>query len=177
MVRCHRQPREDIMTASSKVSLRPAVRSDSKNIHRFVLELAEYQKLAHEVESKQEDIERNLFCKEPRIFCTFAEVSAEPIGFALWYYTHSSFAGRHGLFLEDLYVVKDWRSHGVGKKLFAHLAQKVRDEHLTAIEWSVLTWNTRAIALYIQLGAVTVSKADDHIRFRLKGEKLLALTT
>src|SRR5271166_1949026 len=99
--------------------MRPAVLADAATIYGFIRELADYEHLLGEVEASEDDIRRILFGGHPRAFCDMAELDCEPVGFALWYYNVSTFAGRHGIYLEDLYVQPRARGRGVGKALLA----------------------------------------------------------
>ena len=100
--------------------VRDAAPADAALILRFIEDLADYEKLRHEAEATLADIERELFGPAPKVFCQIAEWKGEPAGFALWFYTFSTFVGRHGIWLEDLFVRSDMRGHGVGK-MRAHL--------------------------------------------------------
>jgi GNAT superfamily N-acetyltransferase len=154
------------------VSVRPAVPADAPLIHAFIRELAEYEKLLHEVEASQSDIAAVLFGPAPRAFCDIAEADGQPIGFALWFYNLSTFAGRHGVYLEDLYVRPEARGLGAGKALLAGLARRCLDEGLARLEWAVLDWNAPSIAFYDRLGA---SAKSEWITRRLTGEALARL--
>ena len=103
------------------VVIRDAVRGDVPVVLQFIRALADYERLSHEVEATTADIERELFGPSPKVFCQLAEVEGKPAGFALWYYTFSTFQGRHGIWLEDLFVNPDMRGHGVGKALLASI--------------------------------------------------------
>ena len=113
-----------------------------------------------------------LFCEGPRAFCDIAEADGEPVGFALWFYSFSTFEGRHGLYLEDLFVRPKARGGGAGLALMRRLAQRCRDENLARFEWAVLDWNAPSIAFYDRLGAAAKS---DWITRRLSGAALAAL--
>ena len=151
------------------LAVRPARPADAALIHSLILELAEYERLASEAHASQADIEALLFCPSPRAFCDIAEAGGEPIGFALWFYNLSTFEGRHGIYLEDLYVRPHARGKGVGRALMCALAQRCLREGLPRLEWTVLDWNAEAIAVYDRLGA---ENKDEWIRRRLSGEAL-----
>ena len=140
--------------AAAKVQVRPASPADASLIYGFIRGLAEYEKLLHEVEATQADVEAALFGQTPRAFCDIAEADGTPVGFALWFYNYSTFRGRHGIYLEDLFVVPQARGLGAGKALLRRLAQRCQDEGLARLEWSVLDWNAPSIAFYEKLGAV-----------------------
>ena len=154
------------------LKIRDAVRGDAPVILDFILALAEYERLAHEAVATVGDIERELFGPSPRVFCQIAEVDSEPAGFALWYYTFSTFQGRHGIWLEDLFVNPQMRGHGVGKALLADLAQRCVREGLGRYEWNVLDWNQPSIDFYLSQGAVFL---DDWRRCRVSGDALARL--
>ncbi|MDR3513621.1 MAG: GNAT family N-acetyltransferase [Caulobacteraceae bacterium] len=154
------------------IAIRPAQPADAPLIYAFIRELAEYEKLLDEVEASQADIAAVLFGPAPRAFCDIAELDGEAVGFALWFYNLSTFTGRHGIYLEDLYVRPIARGAGAGKALLARLARRCLDEGLTRLEWAVLDWNAPAIAFYDRLGA---SAKSDWITRRLSGEALAEL--
>ena len=154
------------------VSVRPARPGEAPLVLSFVRELAEYERLLHEVEATPEILDDALFGPGPRIFCDIAEWHGEPAGFALWYHTFSTFQGRHGIYLEDLYVRPNHRGRGLGVALLERLAARCRDEHLGRLEWSVLDWNEPSIGFYRSLGAEPVA---GWTRYRLAGAPLLKL--
>ena len=158
--------------AAAEVQVRPATPADAGLIYGFIRGLAEYEKLLHEVEATQADVEAALFSEHPRAFCDIAEADGAPVGFALWFYNYSTFRGRHGIYLEDLFVVPEARGLGAGKALLRRLAQRCQDEGLARLEWSVLDWNAPAIAFYDSLGAGAQSEWT--VR-RLTGAPLKAL--
>ena len=135
------------------LTIRPAEPDDAPLIFAFVRELANYERLSHEVVATAEDIRTALFGAEPRVFCDIAEWEGAPAGFALWFYNFSTFRGRCGIYLEDLYVRPAHRDRGLGKALLARLAGRCRDEGLARLEWAVLDWNAPSIAFYESLGA------------------------
>jgi GNAT superfamily N-acetyltransferase len=149
--------------------IRPARPGDADLVLRFIRELAEYERLLHEVKTTRADVERLLFGDAPRAFCDIAELDGAPVGFAFWFYNVSTFEGRHGIYLEDLYVSPEHRGAGAGKALLAGLARRCRDEGLARLEWAVLDWNAPSIAFYDSLGA---SAKTDWITRRLSGEAL-----
>ena len=135
------------------LTIRAAVPADSATIHALICELADYEKLRHEVEAREDDIARALFGANPRVFAEIAEWQGEAAGFSLWFYNYSTFRGRHGIYLEDLYVRPAWRGKGIGKALIAQLARRCVDEGLPRFQWSVLDWNQPSIDFYASLGA------------------------
>ncbi|WP_181707301.1 GNAT family N-acetyltransferase [Chthonobacter rhizosphaerae] len=135
------------------LTIRPAGPDDAPLVLAFIRALAEYEKLLDDVKATDRDIRAALFGPAPKVFCEIAEWNGEPAGFALWYYTFSTFLGRHGLFLEDLFVKPEMRGHGIGKALLATLARRCVDEGLGRFEWEVLDWNQPSIDFYKAQGA------------------------
>lgn len=152
--------------------LRLARPGDAPLVLEFVKELAEYEKLSHEVEADAVSLEAALFGEAPKVFCEIAEWEGRPAGFALWFYTFSTFQGRHGIYLEDLFVRPEFRGFGVGKALLASLAQRCLAEGLGRYEWSVLDWNAPSIAFYKAQGARILTEWQ---RCRVEGPALLRL--
>lgn len=154
------------------LAIRPAGPDDVGMIYGFIRALAEYEHLLDAVTATEGDIGAALFGPQPRAFADLAEIDGAPVGFALWYYSYSTFVGRHGLYLEDLFVVPEARGRGAGKALLRGLAQRCVAEGLGRLEWAVLDWNAPSIAFYDSLGAAAL---DDWIVRRLTGEALAAL--
>ena len=154
---------------SAGLRIRPAAPADRELVFAFVRELAAYEKLADEVKATSADIERALFAANPRVFCDIAEWDGVAAGFALWFYNFSTFRGRHGIFLEDLFVRPAFRGKGLGKALLAHLAARAVAENCSRVDWSVLDWNAPSIAFYKSLGA---EAQDAWTGYRLTGEAL-----
>ena len=152
--------------------VRDAVRADARLIVKFIEDLADYEKLRHEAVATAADIERELFGASPKVFCQIAEWDGRPAGFALWFYTFSTFLGRHGIWLEDLFVKPAMRGHGIGKGLLVDLAKRCVRENLGRLEWAVLDWNEPSIEFYRSQGAVFM---DDWRRCRVTGEALNTL--
>lgn len=152
--------------------IRPAQSADLGLIAALVRELAAYEKLAHEVEATEGDLGAALFGANPRVFCDIAEWRGEPAGFALWFYNFSTFLGRHGLYLEDLFVRPAFRGAGIGKALLSHLARRCVDEGLGRLEWWVLDWNEPAIGFYKRQGARMM---DEWTVCRVTGDALTKL--
>jgi GNAT superfamily N-acetyltransferase len=157
---------------TSGLAIRPATANDAQLIVDFIVALAEYEKLAHEVKASVEDIRRDLFSDSPKVFAEIAEWDGEPVGFALWFYTYSTFQGRHGIWLEDLYVHQSMRGKGIGKSLLQHLAKRCVDESLGRFEWWVLDWNEPSIEFYKAQGGVM---QDEWTKVRVEGEALSKL--
>lgn len=136
------------------VGIRPATPADSGLVFDLVRELADYEQLSHEVDATPDMLSDALFGPNPRVFCDIAEWHGRGVGFALWFYNFSTFRGRHGIYLEDLFVRPAARGHGLGKLLLANLARRCVSENLARLEWSVLDWNEPSIAFYKAQGAV-----------------------
>jgi GNAT superfamily N-acetyltransferase len=149
--------------------VRRAVPGDAAQILRFIADLAAYEKLAHEVKADEADISRDLFGPDPKVFCELAEWAGRPVGFALWFYTYSTFQGRHGIWLEDLFVAPEARGRGIGKALLVELARRCRQEGLGRLEWWVLDWNLPSIEFYQGQGGVM---QDEWTKVRLEGDAL-----
>jgi GNAT superfamily N-acetyltransferase len=154
------------------VAVRPARRRDVPAIYRFIRDLADYEKLLHAVRATEADIAELLFGAAPHASCEIAEADGEPVGFALWFYNVSTFEGRAGIYVEDLFVEPQARGRGAGKALLAALARRCIEENLGRLEWAVLDWNAPAIDFYDSLGALSM---DDWTVRRVTGDALKAL--
>lgn len=157
--------------------LRAAQEADCDIILQLITELADYEELRAEVVADRLALESALFGPSPRVFCTLAEwqdSSHEPAtaGFALWFYNFSTFKGRHGIYLEDLFVRPEFRGRGIGRALLQSLAQRCMSEGLARLEWAVLDWNQPALNFYTQLGAQALTQWVPH---RVTGEALTQL--
>ena len=154
------------------LTIRPAIAADAATIVAFVLALAKYEKLEHEAKASEADILRDLFCADPKVFCEIAEWEGRPVGFSLWFYTYSTFQGRHGIWLEDLYVDPQLRGKGIGKALLVDLARRCIAENLGRFEWWVLDWNEPSIEFYKSQGGVM---QDEWTKVRVEGDALARL--
>lgn len=157
---------------SPAIVIRPAVREDTGRILAFIRELAEYEQLAHEAVADEAGLARQLFGDTPRAEVLIAEVDGEAAGFALFFHNFSTFVGKPGLYLEDLFVRPQYRGLGLGKRLMVRLAKIAQDRDCGRFEWSVLDWNTPAIDFYRSLGAVGM---DAWTVQRVTGDALAAL--
>ncbi len=135
------------------VAIRPVRPHEAGLVLAFVRELAAYEHLLDAVDATEATIDAALFAPSPRVFCDIAEWEGEPAGFALWFPNYSSFRGRHGLYLEDLFVRPAFRRRGIGSALFRQLARRCVTQGWTRFEWAVLDWNAPSIAFYKSLGA------------------------
>lgn len=154
--------------------IRPARPSDAADIHRLVRELADYERSAGQVVATEDDLRRALFGEQPAVFALIAEHDGVVAGIALWFLNYSTWTGRHGIYLEDLYVTPGLRGHGYGRALLAELARICVDRGYGRLEWSVLDWNAPAIGFYASLGAVPM---DEWTVNRLTGPALIALAS
>ena len=160
------------MTTGPIFAIRPAVAADIGLILGFIRELAEYEKLAHEVVTDEAGLAAQLFGERPYAEVLIAEVDGTPAGFALFFHNFSTFVGKPGLYLEDLFVRPTFRGLGLGKRLMLRLAQIAIERDCGRFEWSVLDWNTPAIDFYRSLGAVGM---DEWTMQRVSGDALRAL--
>lgn len=154
------------------IHLRPAQVADVPQILSLIRELAEYENLAHEAVADEATLAAQLFGDRPAAEVVIAEVDGQPAGFALFFHNFSTFLGKRGLYLEDLYVKPDYRGLGLGRRLMVHLAGVAIERDCGRFEWSVLDWNAPAIAFYRQLGALPL---DEWTVQRVTGEALRAL--
>ena len=159
-------------TEKEKVAIRVATLADVSLILEFIKALAEYEKLAHAVEATEADIRRDLFGENPRCFCDIAEAGGQPVGFALWFYNYSTFRGRAGIYLEDLFVKPEARGLGAGKALLRRLAQRCMYSDLGRLECAVLNWYSPSIEFYDSLNAAAM---EEWTVRRLYGDALKAL--
>jgi GNAT superfamily N-acetyltransferase len=154
------------------LAIRPARPGEASLVFQFVRELAEYEKLEHEVQATEAMIDAALFGEQPREFCDIAEWDGEPVGFAVWFLNFSTFSGRPGIYLEDIFVRPAFRGRGVGKALMVHLARKCVENGWARLQWSVLDWNTPSIEFYKSLGGVLL---DEWTVVRVSGDALTRL--
>ena len=151
------------------LALRPATVADVALVLAFIRDLAEYERLAHEVVATEPLLRETLFGERPGAEVVIAELDGGPVGFALFFHNFSTFLGRPGLYLEDLFVRPAARGHGVGRALLARLAAIAVARGCGRFEWAVLDWNEPAIGFYRRLGAVPL---DDWTVQRVTGEAL-----
>jgi GNAT superfamily N-acetyltransferase len=158
--------------SAPEIHLRQAQVADTQQILAFVRELAEYEKLAHEAVADEATLAAQLFGDRPAAEVVIADVDGQPAGFALFFHNFSTFLGKRGLYLEDLFVRPQFRGLGLGRRLMVHLAQLAVERDCGRFEWSVLDWNTPAIDFYRELGA---SPLDEWTVQRVTGDALKAL--
>lgn len=152
--------------------IRTATRDDVALILAFIRELADYERLSHEVVATEASLLASLFASRPAAEVVIAELDFEPVGFAVFFANYSTFRGTPGIYLEDLYVRPAARSRGVGRSLFGHLAQLAVQRGCARLEWAVLDWNEDAISFYRTLGAQAMT---DWTTYRLSGDALAEL--
>jgi len=161
-----------VSEATTAFTLRDATPADLPEVVRLVRALAEYEKLLHEAVGTEEDFRTLLFGEKPVLHAVLAEVDGRVVGQALWFNNVSTFTGRPGIYLEDIFVEPEHRGLGIGKAFFRYLAQRAVAEGWTRLDWQVLDWNEPSIAFYRSLGA---QSGTQWINQRLSGEALRRL--
>ena len=157
------------MAAIQPLRIVPATESDVPLVFEFIRELAKYEKLLDRVEATEGRLRETLFADKPAAECVLGYSGDQAVGFALFYYTYSTFAGLPGLYLEDLFVRPEARGRGFGRMLLQYLARLAKKKGCWRIEWAVLHWNKSAIGFYESLGAVPM---DEWAVYRLSGKPL-----
>ena len=153
----------------SELQIRPATPRDVAQIRRFIVDLAVYEKEPDAVDASEDDIRESLFCANPRVFGLMCEElstegPAKAMGFAVYFFNYSTWLGKHGIYLEDLYVAPEARGQGAGKALLKAVAQIAMDQGCGSYEWSVLKWNTPSIEFYEACGAKPL---DEWVGYRM----------
>ena len=156
----------------TEIGIRPASEEDVPLILSFIKELAEYERLSHEVSVTEELLRFHLFGERREAEVVIGQHADEPAGFALFFHNFSTFLGRPGIYLEDLYVKPAFRGNGIGRTMLVYLARLARERDCGRLEWSVLDWNEPAIGLYRGIGAAPM---DDWTVYRVAGEALQKL--
>lgn len=152
--------------------LRDAGPADVALLLRFIRALAEYEQLLDEAVADEAGLQASLFGRPARAYALIAEHAGAPVGFAVWFYSFSTFSGRPSLYVEDVFVEPEQRGNGIGRAIFAHLAARAVREGCVRMEWSVLDWNEPAIRFYRGIGAQAM---DEWTPQRLAGDALAAL--
>lgn len=160
------------MSDTNDLSLSLATETDLPQIMDFIKALADYERLADAVVATEEGLRESLFGARPYAECIIARFQGEPAGFALFFHNFSTFLGRPGIYLEDLFVNPELRSKGIGRALLQRLAQLALERNCGRLEWSVLDWNESAIGFYKSIGAVSL---DEWTIFRMRGDGLKQL--
>ena len=155
--------------AVTAFEIRPATKADVPTILGLIRELADYERLSKEAVATEEDLHDWLFGEKPVAKVIIGEYRGKPVSFALFFYNFSTFLGRPGVYLEDLYVKPDYRHKGFGRRLMVYIAQWAKAKNCGRFEWAVLNWNTPAIELYEKLGA---EPQKEWTVYRLSGETL-----
>ncbi len=153
----------------TKITLREATINDAQTIFNFVKELAIYEKAEHEVKTSVKQVEESVFGKDSVTYAIICELDNKPVGMALYFFNYSTWLGRNGIYLEDLYVSPEYRGVGAGKALLKRLAQIAVEKKCGRIDWQVLDWNKPSIDFYDSIGAKGLT---DWIPYRLMGEAL-----
>jgi GNAT superfamily N-acetyltransferase len=152
--------------------VREARESDLDRIRQLIIDLAHYERAAHEVRTTTEQLRVALFGPQPAAYVLVAESANQVVGFALYFRSFSTWEGVHGIYLEDLYVMPEYRGTGLGRDLLTSLAELAAERGYARLEWAVLDWNQPAIDFYRSLGAVAM---DEWTVYRLSGEALRAV--
>jgi len=154
------------------LKIRSANAGDAALILRFITDLAIYEEAESEVVASESDIRDSLFARDSSTHALICELDGKAIGFAVYFFNYSTWLGKHGLYLEDLYVAPESRGSGAGKALLKHLAQIAVSKNCGRFEWSVLDWNEPAIGFYKSIGA---EPQDEWVAYRLTGKALVDL--
>ena len=152
--------------------IRSAKPEDLSEISSLIKELADYERAPEQAIATIEDLDAALFGPSPKVFCEIVEVDGTVLGFAIWFLNFSTWQGKHGIYLEDLFIRPQYRGSGWGKKLLEHLAAKCLENNWGRFQWWVLDWNEPAIEFYRALGA---SPMDEWTVYRVAGEELKKL--
>ena len=151
------------------ITIRKAELKDASTLLHFITKIAEYEKLAHEVENTVEKIEQRFFSEHPIVFALIVEnEQKEAIGYAIYFFNYSTFTGDHGLYLEDFYIDEEYRHQGIGKQVFNELIAIAKQKQCSRMEWIVLDWNTPAIQFYESYDARPL---NEWIQYRLVREQ------
>ncbi len=154
------------------MKIRPARIDESGKILELIKELADDEKASHEVAATELEIKATIFAENPKVHCDFVEVDGEIAGMAIWFLNYSTWQGKHGIYLEDLYVKPEFRGRGYGKALLQHLAELCNERGYGRFQWWVLDWNSPAIEFYRALGAEAMS---EWTVYRVSGDALKEL--
>ncbi|WP_421716344.1 GNAT family N-acetyltransferase [Arcobacter arenosus] len=152
------------------LTIRDAVASDAKTIYDFIIELAIYEKEPDAVVTTVEETKEKIFNENSNVKALICEENGKPIGHAIYFYNYSTWLGKYGIYLEDLYVTESKRGLGAGKKMLKYLAKKALEENCGRFEWSCLDWNKPSRDFYESIGA---KSQDEWIGYRLEGDSLI----
>lgn len=154
------------------LTIRPAIPADNALIRAYIAELAEYERAPEKAVATEADIAKHVFGEHPLVRVEMAEWDGQPAGFALWFFNFSSWEGKPGVYLEDLWVRPAFRGKGIGKALLQHLAKRAVEHGCTRYVWQVLDWNTPSIDFYKAMGAQVMT---EWLTCRVEGEALKRL--
>ena len=154
------------------MQIRPARRDEVGIVLQLIHDLAVYEKAPNEVEATEKELRETIFSSDPKVFCDLVEVDGEIAGMAIWFLNYSTWQGKHGIYLEDLFIKPEYRGRGYGKALLKHLAKICDDKGYGRFQWWVLDWNSPAIEFYRSLGAVAM---DEWTVYRVSGQALKEL--
>jgi GNAT superfamily N-acetyltransferase len=154
------------------MKIRPARQEEVGVVLQLIHDLAVYEKAPNEVEATEKELLETIFSSDPKVFCDLVEVDGEIAGMAIWFLNYSTWQGKHGIYLEDLFIKPEFRGRGYGKALLKHLAKICDDKGYGRFQWWVLDWNSPAIEFYRSLGAVAM---DEWTVYRVSGQALKEL--
>ncbi len=154
------------------MKIRPARQEEVGVVLQLIHDLAVYEKAPNEVEATEKELLETIFTSDPKVFCELVEVDGEIAGMAIWFLNYSTWQGKHGIYLEDLFIKPEFRGRGYGKALLKHLAKICDDKGYGRFQWWVLDWNSPAIEFYRSLGAVAM---DEWTVYRVSGQALKEL--
>ncbi|MEY3374296.1 MAG: hypothetical protein RIT18_927 [Actinomycetota bacterium] len=154
------------------MKIRPARQEEVGIVLQLIHDLAVYEKAPNEVEATEKELLETIFTSDPKVFCDLVEVDGEIAGMAIWFLNYSTWQGKHGIYLEDLFIKPEYRGRGYGKALLKHLAKICDDKGYGRFQWWVLDWNSPAIEFYRSLGAVAM---DEWTVYRVSGQALKEL--
>ena len=154
------------------MKIRPARQEEVGVVLQLIHDLAVYEKAPNEVEATEKELLETIFTSDPKVFCDLVEVDGEIAGMAIWFLNYSTWQGKHGIYLEDLFIKPEYRGRGYGKALLKHLAKICDDKGYGRFQWWVLDWNSPAIEFYRSLGAVAM---DEWTVYRVSGQALKEL--
>ena len=154
------------------MKIRPARQEEVGIVLQLIHDLAVYEKAPNEVEATEKELLETIFSSDPKVFCDLVEVDGEIAGMAIWFLNYSTWQGKHGIYLEDLFIKPEFRGRGYGKALLKHLAKVCDEKGYGRFQWWVLDWNSPAIEFYRSLGAVAM---DEWTVYRVSGQALKEL--
>jgi GNAT superfamily N-acetyltransferase len=151
------------------MKIRPAKKEEVGIVLQLIHDLALYEKAPNEVEATERELLQTIFSSDPKVFCDLVEVDGEIAGMAIWFLNYSTWQGKYGIYLEDLFIKPEYRGRGYGKALLRHLAKICDERGYGRFQWWVLDWNSPAIEFYRSLGAVAM---DEWTVYRVSGQAL-----